>query len=91
MDSIFLTRGENGFSLFKNSATIYFDELRVLPCCNSKTPFTIVGKGKATVSLTDEELVIVIMEYLKYTTSFPVEYSTDTKGWKLSIKATKVE
>ncbi len=60
--------------------TMVIAELRVRPSpSGGKTPHQIMGRGKAGLLLTDEQLVRLVAEYLRLTVT----------GWTLSCEKAK--
>lgn len=55
-----------GFEASIDGATIILTELRVQSNSNWKYPFKLLGKGGASLILTDENLLELTGEYLRY-------------------------
>jgi len=67
MEKVYLTYGEDGFDFRLRGASIKFDDLRVGGNANWKFPHCVYGKGGALIALTDQNLLELMSEYLRYT------------------------
>lgn len=65
---------------------IEFTELRIRPMANLRTPHELLGCGRARIALTDEELVVVVAEYLRFVIHENVNVERKQIGWNFSCK-----
>lgn len=67
-------------------ARILITELRIRPMSNWKTPHQILGRGGASIALTDRQLIEVVAEYLRYRLSDSVVHEQSQVTFKFSCR-----
>jgi hypothetical protein len=61
---------------------IVISELRIRPSSNWVKPYQLLGKGQASIMLTNEQVLKVVAEYFRYTLGEAVTYEQAGVGFK---------
>lgn len=83
-----VSHGENGdLVVALNDAKIIISELRIRPMSNFRTPHEVLGKGGASLALTDDLLVKLIADYLRFSLKESVNVESKQVGWHFKCES----
>ena len=84
---MFVSRGKDGLLVTQGKATMRVASFIIRPCSNFETPNELVGAdGKATMRLTDQELVFLVADWLRLTLTDAVKHERKSVGYEFHLR-----
>jgi hypothetical protein len=80
-------RKDDGFVVTKDDSQITIDCLSIELFSNFRTPYMMKGRGGASISLTPEEFLTIVCEFIRYTLpdDVDVEFHKRQVGFEFSV------
>jgi len=88
-DTVHVRRCDDGLAVHVGAGKIICTELRVKAISHFVTPHEVLGRGGASLALTDTQLLRLVAEWLRYNVQGVAKYEQQQAGWSFHCERMK--
>jgi len=77
--------GNSALKIRKDDCVLEINELRIAQITNSRTPHCLMNSDGSCLYLTDQELVVVLSEYMRYNLSSAIDFDNHSVLFKMTL------